>query len=322
MDDATITSAQPGRPPLPAGVEWPTLWVAAAIWLGLVLVIGTHRLVPWWVTVPLLMYLAGWYAGLQHEVAHGHPTPWAAVNVALAGAPLGLVYPYARFRDLHLAHHHDPVRLTEPGIDTESRYCRPEVWDRAGRCRRLLLRADRTLAGWLTVGVVRGSVRYLVDDVRLALRDRRVGAVWVRHLVAGAAVVFVVSGVAGLPPAQLVVGLVYGRVVFTGLRTFAEHRWVPDGTRTAVVHAGRLMSLLFLNNNLHYTHHARPGAPWYRLPSLHRELGADALAAAGAGLYPGGYLEQWRRFGLRSFCQPVHPAAGYPPMVIPSRPPG
>ncbi|MDH3293313.1 MAG: fatty acid desaturase [Acidimicrobiia bacterium] len=311
MEDRQLTPVNrtaPLPPCLPREVEWPTVVVAATIWLGLVVVMATHRSVPWWVTVPALMYLAGWYASLQHEVAHGHPTPWAWVNVAVAGAPLGFVYPYARFRDLHLAHHRDPDRLTEPGIDTESRYCSPEEWQRAGRLRRVLLRADRTLAGWLTVGVVSGSIRYIAQDLRRAGRDRRLGDIWVRHLISCALVGYLIVGVVGLPVLQLVVGLVYGRMVCTGLRTFAEHRWVAAGTRTAVVHASPLMALLFLNNNLHYTHHDRPGAPWYRLPGLHRELGADALAAAGAGLYTGGYLEQWRRFGFRPFCQPVHPA--------------
>ena len=310
---STHHAARAGRtqcPKLPQHVEWPTVIVASVIWSGLLLVVATHSAAPWWITVPLLMFFAGWYASLQHEVAHGHPTPWAWLNSALVVPPLGFVYPFARFRDLHLAHHLDPSLLTEPGIDTETRYCDPDTWDRAGPCGRLLLRLDRTLVGWLTVGVVRGAVRYVVDDLRLAGRDRRIAAIWTRHLIGCAALAYLLVVVVGLPPVQMVVGLIYGRMVCTGLRTFAEHRWVADGTRTSVVHAGPVMSLLFLNNNLHHTHHARPGAAWFRLPTLNRELGSDALAAAGAGLYTGGYLEQWRRFGLRSFCQPVHPSSG------------
>ncbi len=131
---------------------------------------------------------------------------------------------------------------------------------------------------------------------------------WARHLLALAAVGWLIIGVAGLPAVEAIIGLFYGRLVCTGLRTFAEHRWVPDGSLSAVVHAGPLASLLFLNNNLHHTHHALPGVAWFRLPTEHRRLGSDGLAAAGAGLYPGGYLELWRRFGVRSFCRPVHPA--------------
>jgi fatty acid desaturase len=79
-------------------------------------------------------------------------------------------------------------------------------------------------------------------------------------------------------------------------------------TRCAVVRSGRFFGLLFLNNNLHHTHHALPGAAWFRLPRLTREMGAEAIAADGAGLYRG-YLEVFRRFAIRPFCQPVDPLA-------------
>jgi fatty acid desaturase len=78
---------------------------------------------------------------------------------------------------------------------------------------------------------------------------------------------------------------------------------------SAVVHTSPPIALLFLNNNLHHTHHTRPDAAWYRLPELNHELGSDAIAAAGAGLYRGGYAEQWRRFGVRPFCRPVFPGS-------------
>ncbi len=281
--------------------------MAAAIWSGFALTVATHELVPWWATVPLLMVLSGWYSSLQHEVIHGHPTPWPLVNTAIAGAPLDFVYSLARFRDLHLAHHRDPSLITEPGVDPESRYCSPEAWASAGRFGRWLIRADRTLVGWLTVGVVRGSIRYVISDLRLATQDRRVAGIWARQLVMTALQAYVLIGIAGLPVWQMIVGFSYGRMFCTGIRTFAEHRWVPEGTPSAVVHASGPVALLFLNNNLHHTHHARPGAPWYQLPSLHRELDSDQAAADGAGLYTGGYAELWRRYGLRSFCQAVHP---------------
>jgi len=294
---------------LPESVEWPTILVAAMIWVGLAASILTHPLMPWWVTVPLLMFLAGWYASLQHEVVHGHPTPWVLVNTAIAGVPLDFLYSLARFRDLHLAHHDDPSRLTEPGIDPESRYCSSQAWEQASRCGRLVLQAERTLVGWLTIGVVRGSIRYVISDLRAAGRDRRIAGIWARHVIGCAVLGYVIVGVAGLPLIQMLAGLVYGRMFCTGLRTFAEHRWVNEGTMSAVVHAGPPLALLFLNNNLHHTHHVRPDAAWYRLPKLNRDLGSDAIASAGAGLYVGGYAEQWRRFGVRPFCQPVHPSS-------------
>jgi fatty acid desaturase len=310
--DRPLTPTSPPRSSepnarLPRHVEWPTIAVALAVWMLLVGAVVSHPWLPWWLTVPLLAIGSGWFASLQHEVAHGHPTPWPALNVAIAGAPIGFVYPFSRFTELHLAHHRDPAMLTEPGIDNESRYCSPEAWARAGRPMRLMLRIERTLAGHLTIGVVRSSLTYVASDLAAARADRRLRLIWARHLV-GVAVVVALIMWSGLPFWQYLIGVVYGRVFFTGLRVFAEHRGVSGATRSAVVRAGLPLRMIFLNNNLHHTHHASPGVAWYRLPALHEDLGSDELARHGAGLYTGGYLEVARRFGFRPFCQPVHPA--------------
>ena len=96
------------------------------------------------------------------------------------------------------------------------------------------------------------------------------------------------------------------------MRSFAEHRFVDGGTQSAVVRAGPVLSLLFLNNNLHLSHHARPGVPWYQLPALHATLDADAVAAANAGLYTS-YLDVARRFAVRPFARAGAPAGGWRP---------
>jgi fatty acid desaturase len=130
---------------------------------------------------------------------------------------------------------------------------------------------------------------------------------WAAHI--GAAVVlgwwlFVVVGV---PVWEYLVGFVVMGQSFTLLRSFVEHCAVSEGTRSAVVKAGPVMSLMFLNNNLHHTHHAQPSTPWYLLPELHRSMDSDQSAAGGAGLYTHGYLEVARRNFLKPFCQPDHP---------------
>ncbi len=266
----------------------------------------THQLLAWWITIPIVAVASGLYASLQHEVSHGHPTPWRTANTMIAGAPFGMIYPFARFCDLHLEHHIDPGQLTEPGIDNESRYCSAEAWERAGRLKRSVLRAERTLVGHLTIGVVRGSIGYVASDLRAAASDRRIRLIWLRHAVA-VAIVIAVLVLVEMPFLQYAIAAVYGRVFFTGLRTFAEHRAVPEGTRSAVVQASLPMSVMFLNNNLHHTHHASPGTAWYRLPELTEQLGSVELARQGAGVYEGGYLEIAKRYALRPFCQPVHP---------------
>jgi fatty acid desaturase len=66
------------------------------------------------------------------------------------------------------------------------------------------------------------------------------------------------------------------------------------------------MSLLFLNNNFHHAHHARPGLAWYRLAEAHASSDCEAEVIAGAGLYRS-YGEIARRFLFRPVWSPVHP---------------
>ena len=92
----------------------------------------------------------------------------------------------------------------------------------------------------------------------------------------------------------------WGGAALSLLRSFAEHRppdELGDGTPSAVVRAGWFFSLLYLNNNLHHTHHARPGLAWFELPAAHASIDGDRAAAAGAGLYHG-YGDVARRFLL------------------------
>jgi fatty acid desaturase len=114
-------------------------------------------------------------------------------------------------------------------------------------------------------------------------------------------------GVVGIPAWLYLVGFVMMGQSFTLLRSFVEHCAVAEGTRSAVVKAGPVMSLMYLNNNLHHTHHADPSTPWYALPKLNRELGSDERAEVGAGLYQRGYFEVAKRNFIRPFCQPDHP---------------
>ena len=58
----------------------------------------------WW-AYPLLAVVLAFHSSLQHEMLHGHPTPWPLVNEALVFAPPSLSYPYRRHPNLPLAHH-------------------------------------------------------------------------------------------------------------------------------------------------------------------------------------------------------------------------
>jgi fatty acid desaturase len=270
--------------------------VAVAIAGGFAAVLAAYESLPTVVVVALLAILGAWYNSLQHEVIHGHPTPWRSVNTAMATVPLGLVVPFAVYRDSHLTHHRaDP--LTSPDTDPESFYVSVETWRRCGPVRRATLLAMRTLAGRLVLGPLVAATRWW-----RSMSVTRAAA----HL-AGVAVVLAVVAASGLPLWIYVVGVAWCGGALSLLRSFVEHRLPEAGTRSAIVHAGWFFSLLFLNNNLHHTHHARPGVPWFELPGLNTRLDADRLAAAGAGLYTG-YGEIARRYLFRPFDTVVVPS--------------
>lgn len=284
-------------------VEWPTVALYLG-WLGAVVsVVVLHDAVPWWASVPLLAVLGGLHFSLQHEVIHGHPTPWRRLNAVAVALPLELWCPYPVYRESHLAHHESD--LTVPGVDPESYHVTAAAWHRAGPVLRMLLRCNRTLVGRLVVGpwLVVGAVG--IEAVR-SLRTSAGRRLWGAHAALAGATVWVVVGVAGLPWWEYALGLVWGGTSVTLMRSFAEHRFGP-GSRSAVVATRGPMALVYLNNNLHHTHHARPDVAWYRLPALHRELGSDDIARAGAGWYRS-YLDVARRHLVRPFGQPVHPA--------------
>ncbi|MEY2445638.1 MAG: hypothetical protein QOE00_2218 [Ilumatobacteraceae bacterium] len=287
------------------GVEWRTLGLFVAFFALFLTVVLSHRSLPWPAMLAALGLLGGFYMSLQHEALHGHPTPWRGVNTSLAFAPLSFWLPYLSYRSSHMVHHH--TDLTDPEIDPESFYLRPADWTTAGRIERTYILITRTMVGRLTLGSVDSIGRYLWHEARVIRTDRHVARRWVAHLVGAVLVGWCLFAVVGVPVWQYLVGFVIMGQSLTLLRSFVEHCAVAEGTRSAVVKAGPLMSLLFLNNNLHHTHHAEPATPWYQLPALHRTLGGDDIAAQGAGLYRRGYIEVARRNLFRPFCQPDHP---------------
>ncbi len=242
---------------------------------------------------------------LQHEALHGHPTGWRGVNTTLAFAPLSLWLPYLGYRASHLVHHH--TDLTDPEFDPESFYLRPDQWASAGVMKRSYILVTRTMIGRLTIGTVHSIARYIWHEARMIRSDRAAAFRWLAHLIAAVVLAWWLFGIVGVPAWEYLLGFVVMGQSFTLLRSFVEHCAVAEGTRSAVVKAGPVMSLMYLNNNLHHTHHAEPSTPWYDLPALHRSLESDEIAAQGAGLYRHGYLEVARRNFVRPFCQPDHP---------------
>lgn len=300
---------EPSRPrrPRPAHdrpgptIEWPTILVALGIAAGFAAAIVTHAAVPAVVTVGLLGVSSAWYGSLRHEVVHGHPTPWRRFNAGLVAVPLGLTEPFWHYREMHVAHHRSED-LTDPGLDPESQYLCRSSWQTAHPVVRMVRIANATLAGRMVLGPWIAAVA-VARDLADGWKAGRRGHV-ARFLVADIAVLSVVAST-GLPLWEYVLGAAYVGMSLTLVRSYAEHRAVPAGSRTAVVRSSGFWALLFLNNNLHVTHHRRPDVAWYRLPGEHT-AGADAEAAAGAGLYAG-YGEIFRRFLFRPLCEVVDP---------------
>jgi fatty acid desaturase len=278
-------------------------WMVAALayggWIGLT--IGYYAL-PWWTILPLAGCVMALYASLQHETIHGHPTRWRWVNEALGWAPLWLWLPYPIYRDQHRVHHDDAI-LTDPFADPESKYAAPADWPRFSGFHRAALRFNTTLLGRLTVGPALTVADFLVRELRAAIAGapgRR--RVWTLHALTLVPVLAWLWACA-IPLWAYVLLFVYPGLALTLLRSFAEHiASAEPKARTVTVEAGPFFALLFLNNNLHALHHARPELPWYALPRLARRSPHPALHYDGYGAIA-------RRFLLRPIHAPVHPLA-------------
>jgi fatty acid desaturase len=279
-------------------VEWPTLLVAAAIYGGYGLLTFYYHSLPWWLLLPVGGFLLAWHGSLQHEVVHGHPTRWRWLNRALVFPSLWLWMPFEVYADTHLRHHHDDT-ITNPLEDPESYYLSAQAWDRAGPLRRTVLRFHNTSVGRLLIGPLVSAWRLMVVETSaFANGDFRHLKAWLLHGLGCVAVILWVSVVCGIPLMGYLLLFVYPGISITLLRSFAEHRARPVvGERMAIVESGPLMSLLYLNNNLHYVHHDVPHMAWYRLPARWRARRDQVLAANGDYRYSG-YGEIIRRFAV------------------------
>lgn len=309
-----------GIPPLPAGLAGRTAWwrrweaptwaVVVAVYGGFGLVTWFYDVLPWWAVLPLGGWFVCWQGSLQHEAVHGHPTRWRLANTLIAGAPLWLWLPYPIYRESHTAHHRGDDVLTLPGADPESYYLAAARWARLGPLRRGLLWFRNTLLGRLAIGPLYAYGELAKDEWRrLAAGDRRHLAAWAWHVPAVALVLGWAIGVCGIPFWAYVALFAYPGLSLTLLRSFAEHRPAAEPAhRTVVVEAAWPWRLLFLDNNYHAPHHARPSLAWYDLGAYYRANRAAFLARNG-GYRFAGYGAEARRFLIRPKDAPVHPLA-------------
>lgn len=291
-------------------LEWPTIGLILGVHTGFLLLTWFWASIPLWLAAPLAAYLAGLYGSLQHEIIHGHPTPWRRVNEAMVWPALLAWIPFGRYRSLHIQHHATD-ELTDPYDDPESFYLDPEIWERLRGPLKALYRFNNTLAGRLTVGPAIAAVRFWIADARkIAAGDRDVVRAWAWHVPALGAVIAWTWGVCGIAPWLYLIVFSYAGTALVLLRSFAEHRAHDDRfARTAIVETCPAIGLLFLNNNLHAVHHDRPDLAWYKIPAAYRRDRGDILKTNGSYLIDG-YFKLFKRYFFTPKEPVPHPLAG------------
>jgi fatty acid desaturase len=294
-------------PLIKRAIEWPTAALAFAIYGLWCVVTLFHRELPWWALLALGGWITTWQLNLQHETIHGHPTRNRRVNEMIGCWPLSLWLPYSIYRSTHLAHHRDE-NLTDPLEDPESYYWTSSGWGGLGPACRALAHARTTFLGRITLGpafLIGGFVRDLLCDAWRGERNAR--RVLARQLMLAAPVLIWLIVICHMPLWIYVACFVYPGASLAMVRSFAEHRAMPEAERrTAIVENAWIFGSLFLFNNLHAAHHLRHRLPWYQLPKFYR-LNRAALIERNGGLVYRGYFDVARRYLLKPHDSPIHP---------------
>lgn len=287
-------------------VEWPTLFVLLATYLTLA--VATTWLTS--VSLSLAIFVTGiaiaQFSSLQHEVLHGHPFRSRALSEAAVFLGATIYIPYIRFKDTHLAHHHDPI-LTDPYDDPESNFVDPQVWANLPKISKFLLKANNTLLGRILLGPAVSIWSFVGSDLGAIFRgDRHILTAWVLHA-GGVALVFAWLFVMdGMPIWAYFISAYFGFGLLK-IRTFLEHRAHDLARARSVVIADKgFFALLFLNNNFHSVHHCQPGLAWYRLPVTFAQ-NKDHYLARNDGYFYATYAQVFRQYLFRAKDTVPHP---------------
>ncbi len=292
--------------------EYPTLALITAtygLWFATITALPTD------LAIPVLAILLAQHASLTHEVLHGHPTQWQWLNTALIRPGLGLVVPYGRFRDTHLAHHMDEA-LTDPYDDPESNYLDPAVWAHLPRPVQVMLDLNNTLLGRIILGPMISMSCFVAGDLaQIRAGSHRVARSWLAHFLWTLPVLAVLSW-AGFPVWAYLLAC-YGGQSLIRIRTFLEHRaHIAARARTVVVEDRGPLALLFLNNNFHVVHHMHPKVAWYALPAMYYKNRSHYLRRNDGYCYPS-YRDVFRAHLLRAKDPVAHPLRPQPVQTAP-----
>ncbi|MDD9924053.1 MAG: fatty acid desaturase [Boseongicola sp.] len=285
-------------------IEWPTVFVTFAMYAAWMLAVFWVAGFSTVAAIALVSLTVALHASLTHETIHGHPFKNPALNAATVYPALGIMFPYGRFRDTHLAHHLEE-ELTDPYDDPESNYLASGDWSRIPAPLKALLRFNNTLLGRLTVGPAIGVVFFVAYDARRFRSEPKILMDWVRHIPA-AGVVLALVWLSPMPIWAYLVAAYIGHSIIR-IRTYLEHQAHENRRgRTAIVEGGGLLSFLFLNNNLHVVHHAHPQIAWYDLPKAFEQK-RDHFLKQNEGYHFGSYGQIFRRFLIHAKDPVPHP---------------
>jgi len=214
--------------------------------------------------------------------------------------PLAVWDPFDIYRDSHLAHHRDEL-LTVPDKDPESTYMDPPDFAACSAPLRALLVAQRTAVGRLCITPAFAIFKLLQTLAqRETWRVRAQAWTWIQHLGLLALVLWGVHASTGMPVWMYLLSG-YFALGLACMRSLYEHRPAARPAHRIVVNeAGWFWRLLYLNNNYHAVHHARPGLAWYAIPAAYHAERERFVDGTGGFLIPG-----YNRFFLRHLFTPV-----------------
>ncbi len=286
--------------------EWPTialLVICYIVFFASAIFLHPHFAMLSFAAMVLAAVL---HSSLSHEMLHGHPFKSSFLNGLLVFPALGIFIPYLRFKDTHLAHHYDE-RLTDPFDDPETNYLCPKVWARQTYPVHMFLRFIYTLLGRMMIGPMVSQFCFIYADSKSILHgDRRVALGWLLHVPAVMIVWYVLSHY------TQVTFLEWGAIAYCSMsilkiRTFLEHRANECFRgRTVVIEDRGILALLFLNNNFHAVHHARPTLCWFDLPRVFRQT-RQAVLDQNHGYYFSNYRQIFGLFFFNAKDPVAHP---------------
>lgn len=283
-------------------IELPTLALICAtygLWVWAIVAM------PFALAIAVLTLTLAMHASITHEVLHGHPTSWQALNAIFARPGLTLFIPYGRFRDTHLAHHRDEI-LTDPYDDPESNYLDPEIWAGLSAGMKIILQVNNTMLGRMKIGPLLGTLGFIAGDIALMRKgNRRVRHSWLAHILWTLPVIAFVQMMA-FPLWAYLIACYLGQSLIR-IRSFLEHRAHQTArARTVIIEDRGPLAFLFLNNNFHVVHHMHPALPWYRLPTIYFANSAHYLRRNNGYRYAS-YAEVFRAHFLRPKDPVAHP---------------